>query len=58
MHSYQTLIATDIPGHRVKSADLKVKGNSVAITLTSSYKEEKYEVGYLRSAGPAAGTRN
>ncbi len=52
VHSYQTLIATDIPGHRVKSAVLKVKDNSVAVTLTSSYKEEKYEVGIFDQQVP------
>jgi cell division protease FtsH len=51
-HSYQTLVSTDIPNHRVKSAVLKVKDNSVAVTLNSSFKGEKYEVGFVDQQVP------
>ncbi len=51
-HSYRTLVTEDIPGHRVKSAVLKVKDNSVAVTLNSTYKEEKYEVGFVDQQVP------
>ncbi len=51
-HSYRTLVTEDIPGHRVKSAVMKVKDNSVAVTLNSTYKEEKYEVGFVDQQVP------
>jgi cell division protease FtsH len=48
-HSYQTLVSTDIPNRNVQSAQLKVKDNSVAVTLKN---KEKYEVGYVDQASP------
>ncbi len=48
-HSYGSLVGNDIPKHLVKSAELKVKDNSVAVTLTNN---EKYEVGYVDQASP------
>jgi cell division protease FtsH len=48
-HSYQTLVSTDLPNHNVQSAELKVKDNSVAVTLKN---KEKYEVGYVDQASP------
>ncbi|HTA15364.1 MAG TPA: ATP-dependent zinc metalloprotease FtsH [Solirubrobacteraceae bacterium] len=51
-HTYQTLISNDIPNHLVKSAELKVKDNAVAVTLNSSAKEEKYEVGIFDQQVP------
>jgi cell division protease FtsH len=51
-HTYRTLVTEDIPGHRVKSAVMKVKDNSVAVTLNSTYKEEKYEVGFVDQQVP------
>jgi cell division protease FtsH len=51
VHSYKTLVTEDIPNHRVKSAVLKVKDNSVAVTLNTN-KGEKYEVGYVDQAAP------
>jgi cell division protease FtsH len=48
-HSYKTLVTEDIPGHRVKSAELKVKGNAVSVELTN---KEKYEVGLFESQAP------
>jgi cell division protease FtsH len=50
-HSYRTLVTEDIPNHRVKSAVLKVKDNSVAITLNGA-KGEKYEVGFVDQQVP------
>ncbi|HXP98632.1 MAG TPA: ATP-dependent zinc metalloprotease FtsH [Solirubrobacteraceae bacterium] len=50
-HSYKTLVTEDIPNHRVKSAELKVKDNSVSVELNNSNKE-KYEVGYVDQAAP------
>ena len=48
-HSYQTLVATDIPNHNVKSANLKVKDNAVSVTLKN---KEKYEVGVFDQQVP------
>ena len=49
MHSYQTLVATDIPNHNVQSANLKVKDNAVTVTLKN---KEKYEVGVFDQQVP------
>jgi cell division protease FtsH len=51
VHSYQTLVTEDIPNHRVKSAALKVKDNSVSVTLNNAAKE-KYEVGIFDQQVP------
>ncbi|HEY3970495.1 MAG TPA: ATP-dependent metallopeptidase FtsH/Yme1/Tma family protein, partial [Solirubrobacteraceae bacterium] len=48
-HSYKTLVTENIPRHEVKSAQLKVKDNSVAVELNN---KEKYEVGYVDQAAP------
>ncbi len=48
-HSYKTLVTEDIPGHRVKSAELKVKSNAVSVELLD---KEKYEVGIFESQAP------
>jgi cell division protease FtsH len=50
-HSYRTLVTEDIPSHHVKSAVLKVKDNSVAVTLNVN-KDEKYEVGFVDQQVP------
>ncbi|MGA9876723.1 MAG: ATP-dependent zinc metalloprotease FtsH, partial [Solirubrobacteraceae bacterium] len=50
-HTYKTLVTQDIPNHRVKSAELKVKDNAVSVELNNSSKE-KYEVGYVDQAAP------
>ena len=43
-HSYQTLIARDLPGGLVRSADVKTKDNTVDVTLTNG---TKYTVGFV-----------
>jgi cell division protease FtsH len=48
-HTYQTLVAQDIPNHQVASADVKTKDNSVSITLKN---KEKYEVGVFDQQVP------
>ncbi|MGI8802860.1 MAG: hypothetical protein ACR2KV_11900, partial [Solirubrobacteraceae bacterium] len=35
VHSYQTLIAKDLPGQMVRSAVIKTKDNLVDVTLTN-----------------------
>jgi cell division protease FtsH len=48
-HSYRTLVTENIPRDEVKSAELKVKDNSVAVELNN---KEKFEVGYVDQAAP------
>jgi cell division protease FtsH len=43
-HSYQTLVARDLPGGQVKSADVKTKDSVVDVTLNNG---QKYEVGFV-----------
>jgi cell division protease FtsH len=43
-HSYQTLIAKDLPNGAVRSADVKTKDNTVDVTLTNG---TKYTVGFV-----------
>ncbi|HEX3691909.1 MAG TPA: AAA family ATPase, partial [Solirubrobacteraceae bacterium] len=50
-HTYQTLVAENIPRHEVKSAELKVKDNSVEVELNNSAKE-KFEVGIFNQQVP------
>jgi cell division protease FtsH len=49
VHSYQTLVSSDIPNRLVKSADIKTKDNSVSVTLVN---KEKYEVGVFETQVP------
>ena len=51
VHSYETLVAKDIPGGQVRSATLKTKDNTVDVTLRNG---QKYSVGYVD--GNAAAT--
>ncbi len=48
-HSYRTLVTENIPRNEVKSAELKVKDNAVAVELNN---KEKFEVGYVDQAAP------
>ncbi|HEY7890670.1 MAG TPA: ATP-dependent zinc metalloprotease FtsH [Solirubrobacteraceae bacterium] len=48
-HTYQTLVTSDIPGHRVESVDIKNKGSVVEVKLTN---KEKYETGFVPQAVP------
>jgi cell division protease FtsH len=49
-HTYQTLVTKEIPNHEVKSAELKVKDNAVAVELTTN--KEKYETGIFDQQVP------
>ncbi len=44
VHSYQTLVANDIPKGQVKTAELRTKDNTVAVTLKDG---QQYQVGYV-----------
>jgi len=44
VHNYGTLVGTELPGHQVKSVDIKTKGNELDVTLTDG---TKYSVGYV-----------
>ena len=48
-HTYQTLVTKELPGHEVKSAELKVKDNAVAVELNN---KEKYETGLFDTQAP------
>src|SRR5882672_6638828 len=48
-HSYQTLVASEIPKHEVKSVELKNKGKALEVELTN---KESYEVGFIDQAAP------
>ncbi|MEA2297652.1 MAG: cell division protease FtsH, partial [Solirubrobacteraceae bacterium] len=43
-HSYQTLIARDLPNGQVRSAVVRTKDNTVGVTLTNG---STYEVGFI-----------
>ncbi|MCL2768996.1 MAG: ATP-dependent zinc metalloprotease FtsH [Solirubrobacterales bacterium] len=49
VHTYGTLVSTELPNHEVESAVLKQKSSAVAVTLIN---KEKYEVGYPPYAAP------
>jgi cell division protease FtsH len=48
-HSYQTLVAREIPNHEVKSVDFKNKGRALEVKLKNG---EKYETGYIEQTVP------
>ncbi len=49
VHSYQTLVQTELPGGQVKSVDVKPKDNSIDVTLKSG---TKYTTGFVSNAYP------
>src|SRR6266568_2707018 len=48
-HSYQTLVAKEIPQGEVKSAEFKNKGKALEVKLKNN---ESYEIGYIEQASP------
>src|SRR3978361_1494389 len=48
-HSYQTLVASELPKNEVKSVELKNKGKALEVELTN---KEKYETGFIDQAAP------
>src|ERR1700731_183729 len=48
-HSYQTLVASEIPKGEVRSVQLKNKGKALEVELKD---KEKYEVGFIDQAAP------
>ena len=49
VHTYQTLVTQEIPKGEVKSAVLKNKDDTVAVTLDN---KEKFEIGFVPNAAP------
>src|SRR5579884_364161 len=48
-HSYQTLVAKELPNHEVKSVELKNKGKALEVKLNN---KESYETGYSEQNAP------
>jgi cell division protease FtsH len=48
-HSYQTLVAKELPNNEVKSVELKNKGRVLEVKLKNG---EEYETGYVETAAP------
>src|ERR1700684_648854 len=48
-HSYQTLVAKEIPNHEVKSVNFKNKGRALEVKLKNG---ESYETGYIEQTVP------
>src|SRR5438270_516143 len=48
-HSYQTLVASEIPKHEVKSVVFKNKGKALEVELRN---KESYETGFIDQAAP------
>src|SRR5271155_5871423 len=48
-HSYQTLVAKEIPRDEVKSVEIKNKGKALEVKLKN---KETYEIGYVDQAAP------
>jgi cell division protease FtsH len=51
-HSYQTLVAKEIPQGEVKSVEFKNKGKALQVQLNSKGNKEKYEIGFVEQAAP------
>src|SRR2546430_14231138 len=48
-HSYQTLVAQELPNHEVQSVEFKNKGKALEVKLKN---KEGYEVGFIDQAAP------
>jgi cell division protease FtsH len=51
-HSYQTLVAKELPNHEVESVEFKNKGKALEVKLNAKGKKETYEIGYVEQAAP------
>ncbi len=51
-HSYQTLVAKEIPQGEVQSVEFKNKGKALEVKLNSKGNKEKYEIGFVEQAAP------
>jgi cell division protease FtsH len=51
-HSYETLVAKEIPGHEVESVEFKNKGKVLTVQLNGKGNKEKYEIGYVEQEAP------
>src|ERR1035438_3165092 len=49
-HSYQTLVAKEIPRGEVESVEFKNKGKALEVKLNSRANKETYEIGYIEQA--------
>src|SRR5207302_4939317 len=48
-HSYQTLVAQELPNHEVQAVEFKNKGKALEVKLKN---KENYEVGFIDQAAP------
>jgi cell division protease FtsH len=51
-HSYQTLVASELPKGEVKSVEFKNKGKVLEVKLNAKGANESYETGYIDQAAP------
>ncbi len=51
-HSYQALVATELPNHEVKSVEFKNKGKALEVKSDVKGHTETYEIGYVEQAAP------
>jgi cell division protease FtsH len=51
-HSYQTLVAKELPNREVSSVEFKNKGKALEVKLNAKGNKESYEIGYVEQATP------
>src|SRR5580658_9737658 len=51
-HSYQTLVAKELPSHEVESVEFKNRGKVLEVKLNAKGKKETWEGGYIEQAAP------
>jgi cell division protease FtsH len=51
-HSYQALVAKELPNHEVESVEFKNKGKALEVKSDVKGHKETYEIGYVEQAAP------
>src|SRR5277367_129941 len=51
-HSYQGLVAKELPKHEVEAVEFKNKGKALEVKVNSKGHKESYEIGFIEQASP------
>jgi cell division protease FtsH len=51
-HTYQQLVAKELPNHEVEAVEFKNKGKALEVKAVSKGHKETYEIGFLEQASP------
>jgi cell division protease FtsH len=51
-HSYQALVAKELPKHEVEAVEFKNKGKALEVKVNAKGHKETYEIGFIEQASP------